>query len=137
MKGRTSRSRGDNALSSQNGEDVERALCIANGRLSKRNVVAHEVLAGVLGAEDLYKILQPLLFDHSETALRIYVKSDSLCGLAMMNNRIPVKSTLLGNGIQGFVETLTKITLEFQYSQVMVGYTPREKNSADFMMKMF
>ena len=48
------------ALSSQDGENVERALCLANGRLSKRNVVAHEVLAGILGVEDLYRILQPL-----------------------------------------------------------------------------
>ena len=55
----------------------------------------------------------------------------------MMNNIIPVKSTLLENGIQGFVETLTKITLECQHSQVMVGYTPGERNSADFMTKLF
>ena len=91
----------------------------------------------MLGAEDLYKILQPLLFDHSGTALRIYFKSDSLCGLAMLNNQISIKSTLLGNGIQGFIETLTKITLEFQHSKVLIGYTPGEKNSADIMTKMF
>ena len=41
------------ALSSQDVENVERALCLADGRLSKRNVVAHEVLAGILSVEDL------------------------------------------------------------------------------------
>ena len=94
------------ALSTQDGENVERALCLANGLLSKRIVVAHEVLATVLGIEDLYRILQPLLFDHAETALKIFVKSDCLCGLAMMNNRIAIKSTLLENGIQSIIETL-------------------------------
>ena len=94
------------ALSTQDGENVERALCMANGRLSKRNVVDHEELATVLGIEDLYRILQPLLFDHAETALKIFVKSDSLCGLAMLNNIIAIKSTLLANGIQSFIETL-------------------------------
>ena len=87
-----------------------------------RNIVAHEVLAELLGAEDLYKILQPLLFDHSETALRIYIKSDSLCGLAMLNNQISLKTTLLGNGIQGFIETITKIYLEIPQSMVQLGY---------------
>ena len=94
------------ALSTQDGDNVERALCLANGLLSKRNLVAHEVLATVLGIEDLYRILQPLLFDHAETALKIFVKSDSLCGLAMLNNIIAIKSTLLENGIQSFIETL-------------------------------
>ena len=91
------------ALSTQDGENVERALCLANLLLSKRIVVAHEVLATVL---DLYRILQPLLFDHAATALKIFVKSDSLCGLAMLNNIIAIKSTLLENGIQSIIETL-------------------------------
>ena len=38
------------ALSSQDGERGEKALCIANGRLCKRNIVAHEVLAELRGA---------------------------------------------------------------------------------------
>ena len=88
------------ALSTQDGEHVERALCLANLLLSKRIVVAHEVLATVLGIEDLYRILQPLLFDHAETALKIFVKSDSLCGLAMLNNIIAIKSTLIENGFK-------------------------------------
>ena len=49
------------ALSSKENESIEKALCIANGRLSKRNIVEHEVLAELLGAEDLYRLLQPLL----------------------------------------------------------------------------
>ena len=125
------------ALSTQDGENVERALCLANGLLSKRIVVAHEVLATVLGIEDLYRILQPLLFDHAETALKIFVKSDSLCGLAMLNNIIAIKSTLLENGIQSFIETLNKITLEFKNSQVMVGYYQGKRNSTDMMTKLF
>ena len=70
--------------------------------------MVHGVLAGVLGAEDLYKIMQPLLFDHSGTALRTYFKSHSLCCFAMINNQISLKTTLLGNGIHGFIETITK-----------------------------
>ena len=38
------------ALSTQDGVNVERALCLVNGRLSRRNVVAHEVLSTVLGS---------------------------------------------------------------------------------------
>ena len=125
------------ALSTQDGENVERALCLANGRLSKRNVVAHEVLATVLGSEDLYRVLQPLLFDHSDTALKIYVKGDSLCGLAMLNSKISIKSTLLENGIQSYIDILTRITLEFKNSEIMVGYCQGEKNPADMMTKLF
>ena len=66
------------ALSSKGDEKIEKALCIANGRLCKRNIVAHEVLAG---AEDLYCLLQPLLFYHGDSALEIYFKSDFLCSL--------------------------------------------------------
>ena len=90
--------------------------------------MAHEVLSTVLGSEDLYRVLQPLLYDHADTALKIYVKSDSLCGLAMLNSRIAIKSTLLENGIQSFIETLTKITLEFRNSEVMVEYCQGERN---------
>ena len=41
------------SLSSKEGEKVEKALCVANGPLSKWNIVAHEVLR----AEDLYRLL--------------------------------------------------------------------------------
>jgi len=100
--------------------------------------MAHEVLAKVLGIEDLYRVLQPLLFDHSETALKIYVKGDSLCGLAnKIVSKIAIKSTLLENGIQGYMNTLTRITLDFRNSKVLVGYCQGEKNPADMMTKIF
>ena len=109
------------ALSSKENEGVEKALCIANGRLSKRNIVAHEVLAELLGAEDLYRLLQPLLFDHGDSALHFYFKSDSLCSLAMINPQVTLKNTLLDNGINGFIEEIKKISLEFPKSVIRVG----------------
>ena len=36
------------AISTEDGEHIEKALCLANG-----NVVAHEILSKVLGGEDL------------------------------------------------------------------------------------
>ena len=101
------------AISTEDGEHIEKALCLANGRLCKRNVVAHEILSKVLGGEDLYRLLQPLLYDHSETALRFYIKGDSLCGLAMLNSQIAIKSTLMENAIKSYLDTLTRITIEF------------------------
>ena len=88
------------AVSTKDGVNIEKALCLANGKLSKRNVVANEILSKVLGGEDLYRLLQPLLYDHSETALRIYIKGDSLCGLAMLKKQIAIKSTLLENAVK-------------------------------------
>ena len=92
---------------------LKKALCLANGRLCKRNVVAREILSKVLGGEDLYRLLQPLLYDYSETALRFYIKGDSLCGLAMLNSQIAIKSTLMENAIKSYLDTLTRITIEF------------------------
>ena len=60
------------ALSTKNGQEVENALCVASGKLSKWNIVALEVLSSLLGEEDIYKLMQPLLYDHSNTALRFY-----------------------------------------------------------------
>ena len=88
--------------------------------------MAHEVLAELLGAEDLYRLLQPLLFDHGDSALHFYFKSDSLCSLAMMNPQISLKNTLLDNGINGFIEAITKISLEFPRSIIQ-----------DYMTKLF
>ena len=107
------------AISTMDGENIEKALCLANGRLSKRNVVAHEILSKVLGSEDLYRLLQPLLYDHSETAPKIYIKGDSLCGLAMLNSKIAIKSTLLENAIQSYIDTLVRITIEFRNSEIL------------------
>ena len=53
------------AISTKDGENIEKALCLANGRLCKRNVVAHEIISKVHGGEDLYRLLQPLLYEHS------------------------------------------------------------------------
>merc|ERR1712215_599224 len=125
------------ALSSKDDEAVEKALCIANGRLGKRNIVAHEVLAGLLGAEDLYRLLQPLLFDHRDSASYFYFKSDSLCGLVMINPQVTLKNTLLDNGINGFIEAIKKISLEFPESIIQVGYTETLRNPADYMTKLF
>ena len=79
------------ALRTEDDEHIKKALCLADGRLSKRNIVANEILSKVLAAEDLYKMVQPLLYDHSETALRFNIKGDSLCGLAMLNSQISIK----------------------------------------------
>ena len=125
------------ALSSKGDEKVEKALCIVNGRLCKRNIVAHEVLAGLLGAEDLYRLLQPLLFDHGDSGLEFYFKCDSLCSLAMLNPQVALKNTLLDNAVNGFVEEMKKISLEFPKSLIKIGYTESLKNPADFMTKLF
>ena len=70
--------------------------------------MAHEVLAGLLGAEDLYRLLQPLMFDHSDTALELYFKCDSLCSMAMLNPQVAMKNTLLDNAVNEFVEEFRK-----------------------------
>ena len=124
------------ALSTMDGVNIDKALCLANGRLCKRNIVAHKILSKVLASEDLYRLLQPLLYDHSETALKIYIKGDSLCGLAMLNSEIAIKSTLLENAIQSYNDTLKRITLEFRNSEILVGYCQGERNPADVMTKL-
>ena len=40
------------AVSTKDGVNIEKALCLANGKLSKRNVFANEILSKVLGGED-------------------------------------------------------------------------------------
>ena len=54
-----------------------------------------------------------------------------------MNSKIAIKSTLLENGIQSYIDTLTRITLEFRNSEILVGYCQGEKNPADMMTKIF
>ena len=105
--------------------------------MSKRNIVAHEILSKVLAGEDLYRLVQPLLYDHSETALRFYIKGDSLCGLAMLNSQISIKSTLMENAIKSYLDTLMKITIEFKRSKILIGYCQSENNPADLMTKVF
>ena len=97
--------------------------------------MAQEVLAELLGADDLYRLLQPLLFDHGDSALHFYFKLDSLCSLTMMNPQVTLKNTLLDNGINGLIEEIKKISLEFPKSVIRVGYTGALKKSADYMTK--
>ena len=67
----------------------------------------------------------------------LYFKSDSLCSLAMLNPQVALKNTLLDNGINGFIEEMKKISLEFPRSLIRVGYTEPLKNPADYMTKLF
>ena len=67
----------------------------------------------------------------------LYFKSDSLCSLVMLNPPVTLKSTLLDNGINGFIEEMKKISLEFPRSVIRVGYTETLKNPADYMTKLF
>ena len=55
----------------------------------------------------------------------------------MLNSKIAIKSTLLENGIQSYIDTLTRITLEFRKSEILIGYCQGEKNPADMMTKLF
>ena len=57
--------------------------------------------------------------------------------MAMMNPQITLKNTLLDNGINGFIEAITKISLEFPKSIIQVGYTETSRNPADYMTKLF
>ena len=56
-----------------------------------------------------------------------------MCNLAMMNPQITFKDTLLDNGVNGFIEAIKKISLEFPKSVVRVGYTETLKNPADYL----
>ena len=60
-----------------------------------------------------------------------------MCSLAMMNPQVTLKNTLLDNGINGFIEEIKKISLEFPKSVIRVGYTETLKNPADYMTKLF
>ena len=55
----------------------------------------------------------------------------------MLNPQVALKNTLLDNAVNGFVEELKKISLEFPKSMIKIGYTESLKNPADFMTKLF
>ena len=57
--------------------------------------------------------------------------------MAMLNPQVALKNTLLDNAVNGFVEELKKISLEFPRSMIKIGYTESLKNPADFMTKLF
>ena len=55
----------------------------------------------------------------------------------MMNPQITLKNTLLDNKINGLIDAITKISLEFPRSIIQVGYTETLRNPADYMTKLF
>ena len=58
-------------------DELLRSLAITRSKISKRNVVSYEVLAGKLSAEGLYSLLQPLVFDFWDKPLLFPFKIDS------------------------------------------------------------
>ena len=57
--------------------------------------------------------------------------------MAMLNPQAALKNTLLDNAVNGFVEELKKISLEFPRSMIKIGYTESLKNPGDIMTKLF
>ena len=57
--------------------------------------------------------------------------------MAMLNSKIAIKSTLLENAIQSYIDTLARITIEFRNSEILVGYCQGERNPGDVMTKLF
>ena len=55
----------------------------------------------------------------------------------MLNPQVALKNTLLDNAINGFIEEMKKISLEFPKSLIRIGYTETLKNPADYMTKLF
>ena len=51
------------------------------------------------------------------------------------NSKIAIKSTLLENAIQSYIDTLVKIKVEFRNSEILVGYCQGERNPADVMTR--
>ena len=55
----------------------------------------------------------------------------------MLNPKVTLKNTLLDNGINGFIEVMKNISLEFPKYVMRVGYTGTLKNPPDYMTKLF
>ena len=55
----------------------------------------------------------------------------------MLNSKIAIKSTLLENTIQSYIDTLVRITIEFRNGEILLGYCQGERNPADVMTKFF
>ena len=123
------------------GEDEEnellRSLAITRSKISKRNVVSHEVLAGKLSAEGLYSLLQPLVFDFWNKPLLLPFKIDSTCFLAMLNPQLEMKSMLLSNAVESFKAELMKISIQFPQALVTVGHILGSLNPADSLTKLY
>ena len=114
-----------------------RNLCITRSKISKRNIVSHECLSGKLGAEALYTLLQPIIYDYWDKALFLGFKFDSTCTLAMLNPAIELKSMLLSNAVESFKEEVKKISIQFPNSTVTIGHLPGPANPADSITKLY
>ena len=87
-----------------NGEDdtgLRRRLVMTDSKICKRTVSSHEALAGKLGSEALFTLLQPLLYDHGGASLLLPFKGDNSCFLAMLNPQVELKNVLLQNAVEG------------------------------------
>ena len=118
-------------------ENLDRALCSCKSKISKRNIPAHEALAGKLGADALHQILQPLCFDFSLEKLKFFFFMDSTCTLAMLNPQLDLKNMLLANAVSAFKEKLIEISIQFPNSVSMIGFIPGTMNPADGMTKLY
>ena len=110
---------------------------MTDSKICKRTVPSNEALAGKLGSEALFTLLQPLLYDHGGTALFLPFKSDSSCFLAMLNPQVDLKNVLLSNAVEAFRDDLRKISIAFPKAIITVGHIPGESNPADTMTKIF
>ena len=106
----------------QEGGGLDRALVMCKSKISKRNIPAHEALAGKLGADALEQVLQPLLFDFSLEPLELYYFLDSSCTLAMLNPKLDLKNVLLANAISAFKEKIIELSIQFPNSVSKIGY---------------
>ena len=118
-------------------EKLVRSLAVTRSKISKRNIVSHECLAGNLGAEALIIILQPLLFDYWDAPIKLPFKFDSTCFLCMLNPGLELKSMLLSNAIESFKEELVKISIQFPEATITVGHFSGELNPADSLTKLY
>ena len=121
----------------EQGKELLRSLAITRSKISKRNVVSHEVLAGKLSGEALQCLLQPLAFDFWDKELLLPFKIDSTCFLAMLNSQIELKNMLLTNAVASFKEELIKISSQFPRALITVGHIPGSKNPADSLTKLY
>ena len=112
-------------------EELLRSLAITRSKISKRNVVSHEVLAGKLSAEGLYSLLQPLAFDFWNKPLLLPFKIDSTCFLAMLNPQLELKSMLLTNAVESLKEEILKISIQFPLAMISIGHISGDLYPAD------
>ena len=110
---------------------------MCKSKIAKRNIPAHEALAGRLGSDALEQVLQPLLFDFSMKPLVFYFFWDSSCTLAMLNPKLDLKNMLLANAISSFKEKVGELSILFPNSIIKIGYIAGVQNPSDGMTKLF